>query len=422
MANTTWSATDKTASVTLTGSNLIATSGGANQGVRAVDRQLTGKYYWETTCSSWTGSGTSVGVANIFAVLSSLQTNGTNGCIVFKSGAIFLNGAAASGAPTLGARVSGDIIGIALDLNAGLVWFRVAPSGNWNGNAGFAPGGTGGVNISSLGGAGVPIFPAASFSTSPDAITANFGGSAFSGAVPAGYTSGFPTPSPATPGLVTQSALEQFASTDPPAQVTQVTIEQWATTATVSGQAMVTQVALEQWVPAAKPPVELAGALTLSLALAGDLSSISVRYVDFTGNLGGFSSYGVLKYGKGHYSRVDFFAPFFAADLDVHVSLINLVGDLAPQIALEGALSILVPLDSLLGSFGFEVVYGASSFISGPLWAASEPCPVPPWIASEPCPPSLWTPIPPPTFAAPTGGWTKQEKTDGLSVWGGAAQ
>jgi hypothetical protein len=150
---------------------------------------------------------------------------------------------------------------------------------------------------------------------------------------------------------------------------------------------------LEQWVPSPKLTVDLAG------------------------NLGGVSHYGGLKYGLKHYSRIDAFAPAFsadltvvaalnlagglsptivlAADLDVHVNLIDLRGDLAPQIALGGSLSLLVPLDALEGSFGFEVVYGASSFISGPLWTGSEPCPPPPWAESEPCPPPPWMTAPP---------------------------
>jgi hypothetical protein len=196
-----------------------------------------------------------------------------------------------------------------------------------------------------------------------------------------------------TDARATQVSLEEFASTTAPAQITQVSVEQWATTATVSGQAIVTTVALEQWVPAAKPPIELAG------------------------NLGGVSQYGRLKYGLKHYSRIDAFAPIFAADLtlapvvnlagglvptivlaadlDVHVNLIDLAGGIAPQIALEGALSLLVPLDSLLGSFGFDVVYGVSDFISGPLWADTEPCPPPLWGQSEPCPPPVWMRTPP---------------------------
>ena len=54
MANTTWSTTDKTASVALTNGNLTATVASATlQGVRSVDRQTTGKWYWEYT---WNGA------------------------------------------------------------------------------------------------------------------------------------------------------------------------------------------------------------------------------------------------------------------------------------------------------------------------------------------------------------------------------
>jgi hypothetical protein len=139
--------------------------------------------------------------------------------------------------------------------------------------------------------------------------------------------------------------------------------------------------------------------------------------VDLAGNLGAPSYYGKRSYGLGHYSRIDAFAPVFsaaitvvaalnlaggltptlvlAADLDVHVNLIELRGDLAPQIVLEGALSLDLPLTALEGSFGFSVVYRASSFISGPLWADAEPCPSPPWAESEPCPPPAWMTAPP---------------------------
>jgi hypothetical protein len=53
-----------------------------------------------------------------------------------------------------------------------------------------------------------------------------------------------------TDNRATQVSIEEFASTNPPAQVTQVTIEQWATTAAITGQVLVTTVALEQWASA----------------------------------------------------------------------------------------------------------------------------------------------------------------------------
>jgi hypothetical protein len=35
----------------------------------------------------------------------------------------------------------------------------------------------------------------------------------------------------------------------------------------------------------------------------------------------------------------------------------------------------------------------------------------------------MWTPIPPPTFVIPSGGWTKQEKAaDDVPVWRDAAK
>ena len=158
---------------------------------------------------------------------------------------------------------------------------------------------------------------------------------------------------------------------------------------------------------------------------------VAVNYVDLSGNLGSFSQYGATHYGLGHYSRISAFAPVFAgdlslvpvvnlaggltptvsfaADLDVHVNLIDLAGDLAPQIALGGSLSLDLPLTALEGSFGFTVVLAASSFVSGPLWPASEPCPSPPWAPSEPCPPSMWTPTEP---CVPVD-WEETEKCNG---------
>jgi hypothetical protein len=188
-----------------------------------------------------------------------------------------------------------------------------------------------------------------------------------------------------TDARVTQVALELFAIPKAPALVTQVTVEQWVATPTVAGQALVTQVALEQWVPA---------------------------IIELAGNLGAPSSYGKLSYGLKHYSRGGPFAPIFsadltitpalnlsgdlapvivlAADLDVHVNLIELGGNLAPQIAFGGLLSLDLPLTVLDGGLTPIVVLAASSFISGPLWADSEPCPSPPWAPSEPCLPPPW--------------------------------
>jgi len=80
------------------------------------------------------------------------------------------------------------------------------------------------------------------------------------------------------------------------------------------------------------------------------------------------------------------FAPIIvlAADLDVHVNLVELSGGFAPQITLGGSLSRDLPLTVLEGGLTPIVVLGASSFVSGPLWAASEPCPSPPTFLDFP--------------------------------------
>jgi hypothetical protein len=148
-----------------------------------------------------------VGIANSAAVLTSVGSVPNNACGVLNGGQIYLNGANASGNPTLGARANGDIIGTAADLDNKLVWFRVAPSGNWNGNAGFAPGGSGGVGFSSIGGSGVQFFPLVAETFAPAAFTANFGDAAFSGTTPAGFTAGWPTSSSGGAGTTQARAM-----------------------------------------------------------------------------------------------------------------------------------------------------------------------------------------------------------------------
>jgi hypothetical protein len=78
-----------------------------------------------------------------------------------------------------------------------------------------------------------------------------FGGSAFTGTVPAGFTSGFTAGAViGTNELATQVAAEQWASMIPPQmQATQAAIEQWTSTANVTTRMLATQAAIEQWSP-----------------------------------------------------------------------------------------------------------------------------------------------------------------------------
>ena len=338
--------------ITLSGGNLVATTTN-NGAVRCLAGVTSGKIYWEVTATLWVQNSTCVGLGLATTSLANFW-NATANCIAMnRGGQIFNNG---SIGPSIGGTLAtGAIVCFALDVTNKLLWMRNGAAGNWNGSGTANPAtGVGGISLAAW--ASSALYAMAGGIGGSDAWTANFGASAFSGAVPSGFTAGWPTIS--------------------------------------------------------APPVDLAG------------------------NLGGISSYGKLSYGLKQYSRVAAFAPTFGADLTVSagvalsgdlaptvsfganfgivfgvsgdlvpaisfgadldvIGFVDLSGDLAPQIALGGSLSLLVPLDSLLGSFGFTVVYGAAEMLSGPLWADSEPCPSPPWAPSEPCPPSLWTPIGP---------------------------
>jgi hypothetical protein len=118
--------------------------------------------------------------------------NTTGATTVAKAGNINVNNANPTGNPSLGVRANGDIIGVAIDIAAKLIWFRVAPSGNWNGSGTANPvTGTGGVDITSI--VTGPLYPIEGIN-GVGAITANFGASAFTGAVPSGFVSGFSPP------------------------------------------------------------------------------------------------------------------------------------------------------------------------------------------------------------------------------------
>jgi hypothetical protein len=291
MANTTWSTTDKTASVTLSGSNLIATATSTPAGVRGKDPKRAGKLYFEITGTIWANAATCVGVISAAPSLATLPTVILNNFFVVKNGNIWVNGAVAAGIPNIGALVNGSIVGIAVDLDARQGFARLCPSGNWNGSATANPAtGVGGVDLSAAGlGAGIDVYPVALFNTTSDAATGNFGGTAFSGTVPSGYTSGWDDTIAALSMVVpTQLGAEAWASTSPnvnvtqigeeafvipnpdfqltqagsevwlagtPAlQLTQAGLEMWATVATTTVQMTLTQAGLEVWRTVADAP------------------------------------------------------------------------------------------------------------------------------------------------------------------------
>lgn len=187
MANSTWNPADL-ASVTLSGGNLTATATVTGAWVRAVDKKLpgAGKFYWEVRPTVWASGNTTHGFCA--STLSSPSGVTNNGICGFQLGGSLYVGPSWSGINIGGS--AGSTYGIAVDLTGNLVWFRVAPAGNWNNSGTASPGGTGGLSITSI--FSPDAVPLAALGTTNDAVVANFGDTAFSGVVPAGFTAGWP--------------------------------------------------------------------------------------------------------------------------------------------------------------------------------------------------------------------------------------
>ena len=185
------------ASVTLSGGNLVATNTGtssADQGahVAAANGKITGKYYFEmiyTTAAA--GANVGVGIGTTTSTYTNMGNDATVGDMSFRgTGNIYANGT--NTGLSIGVAGSGTGIGIAVDLDNHNIWFRKTPSGFWN-NSGTANPAT------NTGGLVIPAGTMVPFVTfgggggaANNIVTANFGASAFSGAVPSGFTSGWP--------------------------------------------------------------------------------------------------------------------------------------------------------------------------------------------------------------------------------------
>lgn len=190
MANTTWNPSDRT-NVTLSGGNLTATGvTSGNGGVRSLNGFSSLKYYWEYTCTTWAGLTMTLGVANSSASLSADTTNAA--AIYAGNGFIYVNNAQQF-SPGSFSPANGDTICVALDLTGNLIWFRKGAAGNWNGTLNGTPAtATGGLSISAI--TATAIYALMAHNAQATVITANFGDSAFVGAVPSGFNAGLGTP------------------------------------------------------------------------------------------------------------------------------------------------------------------------------------------------------------------------------------
>lgn len=169
----------KSASITLTNSNLTATgTAGAWKSVKANAGVSTGKWYWEITIDAVV-TGAMVGVGNSAASVNNYAGVDTNGWSYGWGGQKWHNAVNTAYGATW---TNGDVISVALDLVAGKIWF--AKNGVWQ-NSGDPAAGTGEAFASVTG----PLFPQDS-PYSSSGMTANFGQSAMIYTVPTGFTPG----------------------------------------------------------------------------------------------------------------------------------------------------------------------------------------------------------------------------------------
>jgi hypothetical protein len=180
---TTWNPADLS-SVSLDPTKLIATATALNAGVRGTVSSGVGKYYCEYTMTVWSSSTTTAGIGLVSAALNSSWVGSV---VVSKVGVIWVNGV--STGIDCGSPVQGDTLCIAFDAVNGLFWARINAGGQWNAGGAANPAtGVGGINIAAISG---PQYPIGLLFSSGDKITANFGASAFVGAVPSGFTAGW---------------------------------------------------------------------------------------------------------------------------------------------------------------------------------------------------------------------------------------
>jgi uncharacterized protein YmfQ (DUF2313 family) len=242
MAFTTFNPGD-VSSATLSNASLTVTNSvpAAVGGARSADKLITGSCYIEYTLNSFGGAYSGIGFGSQFAALASgfksaSSSTGTVG--LCQDGYVYVNGVKT---PVWfsGVLVSGLVIGVAFNIASGLVWFRIGAGGWWNNTSSADPvAGIGGVPVAGLG-EGFPLFAMVAVYGSGEQVTANFGNSAFVGAVPSGYTAGFVT------GVTPSTSMA----------ATQVAVEEW--TPVTATQIQVTQVAVEEWGPVVVPPVTI---------------------------------------------------------------------------------------------------------------------------------------------------------------------
>lgn len=152
-----------------------------------------GKYYFECTWNVFGSTGIGVGIGDHNLLTTGAQNGAPDIALLFPnqlSSGVYCNATNAS--VNLGANsVVNDVCCVAVDLTAGLIWFR-RNAGSWNGSGTANPAsGVGGVNYLQYWPTGGIVSygfaPYAFMYGTNDQMTLNFGDSAYAQAVPSGF-------------------------------------------------------------------------------------------------------------------------------------------------------------------------------------------------------------------------------------------
>jgi len=168
----------------LSGGNLVATGTTNNTSIRGTPYISAGKVYCEVTWTSDSGGvgwAATIGVANSSASLSTYLGGDANGWSYYAFNGTKMNNTSQTSYGS--AYAVGDIIGVALDMTAGKVWF--AKNGTWQ-NSGNPAAGTGEAFSGLTGSLTIAVGHTGSASGLNDVYTLNVGPS-FAYTPPAGY-------------------------------------------------------------------------------------------------------------------------------------------------------------------------------------------------------------------------------------------
>ncbi len=189
-----------------TGLIVSVTNSNNNKGVRTNNGlgQGAGQFYFEFTSDGQNqASASGQGMAQLAAGWDGVESEAYSAVIQYYGYGIYENGGQGKSAGL------GPFLAVAVDLTKQLIWFNSNPTTpNWNGqgSSGDPVAGTGGVDVSPILSGGTLLYPCVLFNGSGDPVTANFGASAFQGAVPTGYTAGWPASTGASSGTAPSNA------------------------------------------------------------------------------------------------------------------------------------------------------------------------------------------------------------------------